>query len=77
MILGFGWNIAGAAIATVIGNVIGAEYYICYFLRGKSSLSIRFKDLTVRNRVCSSVLAIDFKMFSGSQLYLPCFWAPF
>lgn len=77
MILGLGWNIAGAAIATVIGNVIGAGYYICYFLRGKSSLSIRFKDLTVRNRVCSSVLAIDFKMFSGSQLYSPCFWAPF
>ena len=27
LILGFGWNIAGAAIATVIGNVIGAIYY--------------------------------------------------
>ena len=68
MILGFGWNIAGAAIATVIGNVIGAEYYICYFLRGKSSLSIRFKDLTVRNRVCSSVLAIGVPAALGSLL---------
>lgn len=48
MILGFGWNIAGAAIATVIGNVIGAGYYICNFLRGKSGLSIRFKDFTVK-----------------------------
>lgn len=56
MILGFGWNIAGAAIATVIGNVIGAGYYICYFLRGKSNLSIKFKDFTVKNKVCSSVL---------------------
>ena len=28
MILGFGWNIAGAAIATVIGNVFGAGYYL-------------------------------------------------
>ena len=27
MILGFGWNIAGAAIATVIGNLFGAGYY--------------------------------------------------
>ena len=33
MILVFRWNIAGAAIATVIGNVIGAGYYIAYFLR--------------------------------------------
>lgn len=68
MILGFGWNMAGAAIATVIGNVIGAGYYICYFLRGKSSLSIRFKDLTVRNRVCSSVLAISIPAALGSLL---------
>lgn len=28
LILGFGWNIAGAAIATVIGNVVGAGYYM-------------------------------------------------
>lgn len=68
MILGFGWNIAGAAIATVIGNVIGAGYYICYFLRGKTSLSIRFQDLTVKNKVCSSVLAIGVPAALGSLL---------
>lgn len=68
MILGFGWNIAGAAIATVIGNVIGAGYYICYFLRGKSSLSIRFKDVTVKEHVCSSVLAIGIPAALGSLL---------
>lgn len=66
MILGFGWNIAGAAIATVIGNVIGAGYYICYFLWGKSSLSIRFKDFTVKNNVCRSVLAIGIPAALGS-----------
>lgn len=49
---------AGAAIATVIGNVAGAGYYILYFLRGKSSLSIHPKDFTLGDRVCSSVLAI-------------------
>ena len=38
MILGFGWNIAGAAIATVIGNLFGAGYYISYFLRGNQAL---------------------------------------
>lgn len=59
MILGFGWNIAGAAIATVIGNVIGAGYYICYFLQGKSSLSISFNDFTLKNKVCSSVFALS------------------
>lgn len=68
MILGFGWNIAGAAIATVIGNVIGAGYYICYFLRGKSNLSISSKDFTVKNKVCSSVLAIGVPAALGSLL---------
>lgn len=68
MILGFGWNIAGAAIATVIGNLFGAGYYIFYFLRGKSSLSISIKDFTVKDKVCSSVLAIGVPAALGSLL---------
>ena len=68
MILGFGWNIAGAAIATVIGNVFGAGYYISYFLRGKSSLSVRLKDFTLMEKVCSSVLAIGVPAALGSML---------
>ncbi len=68
MIIGFGWNIAGAAIATVVGNVVGAGYYIIYFLRGKSSLSIKLKDLSVKNKVASSVLAIGVPAALGSLL---------
>lgn len=58
MILGLGWNITGAAVATVIGNVAAAGYYIIYFLRGKSSLSINIKDFSVKDKICSGVLAI-------------------
>ena len=68
LILGFGWNIAGAAIATVIGNVIGAGYYIAYFVRGKSLLSISLKDFTVKNKVASAVLAIGVPAALGSVL---------
>ena len=63
-----GWNIAGAAIATVIGNVVGAGYYILYFLKGKSSLSISLKDLTMKDKVASSVLAIGIPAALGSLL---------
>lgn len=35
LISAFGMGITGAAVATVIGNVVGAGYYIVYFLRGK------------------------------------------
>lgn len=68
MILGFGWNITGAAVATVIGNVVGATYYIVYFLCGKSMLSISPKDFTVKEKVASGVLAIGVPAALGSLL---------
>ena len=68
LILGFGWNIAGAAIATVLGNVIGAGYYILYFLWGKSTLSIRLRDFTWGDRVCRGVLAIGIPASLGSLM---------
>ena len=68
MILGFGWNITRAAIATVIGNIIGALYYIAYFMKGKSMLSINIKDFTIKDKVCSSVLAIGIPASLGSIL---------
>ncbi len=68
MILTLNWNIAGAAIATVIGNVAGAGYYIFYFLRGRSTLSIRLKDFTCKDKVCSAVLSIGVPAALGSVL---------
>lgn len=68
MILLFDWGIAGAAIATVIGNVFGAVYYIVYFLRGKSVLSIHPRDFKVRDKVCTGVMAIGIPASLGSLL---------
>ena len=68
LILVFGWDIAGAAVATVIGNVVGAGYYILYFLRGSSTLSIRLKDFALGDGVCSGVLAIGIPASLGSLL---------
>lgn len=68
LILVLGWDIAGAAVATVIGNVVGAGYYILYFLRGSSTLSIRLKDFALGGGVCSGVLAIGIPASLGSLL---------
>lgn len=68
MILWFGWEIEGAAIATVIGNVIAAVYYLLYFRKGTSMLSIHPKDFTVRNGVCKNVLVIGIPASLGSLL---------
>lgn len=39
-ILTLNMGTAGAAIATVIGNIVGCLYYLWYFNKGKSSLSL-------------------------------------
>lgn len=58
MILGFGWGVAGAAVATVIGNIATCAFYLAYFLRGKSQLSIRLSDFKAGERIASGVFAI-------------------
>lgn len=68
MILGFHWNIAGAAVATVIGNMVGAVYYIFYFLHGSSALSISLKDFSVKEKIASGVLTIGVPAALGSLL---------
>lgn len=68
MILAFHWGIAGAAAATVIGNAVGAGYYIFYFLRGESVLSIHIRDFSVKDRIPGSVLAIGIPASLGSLL---------
>ena len=68
MILALHWNITGAAIATVIGNVVGAGYYILYFLKGESTLSIRLRDFSVKDKVASGVFAIGIPAALGNLL---------
>lgn len=58
MILGFGWNVAGAAVATVIGNVCAAVFYLVHLLSKRSILSIKLKDYRIGGRITSGVLAI-------------------
>lgn len=68
MILLFGWGIAGAAVATVVGNAFAAIYYFVYFLRGTSVPSIHPEDFAIRGGVCTGVLAIGVPASLGSLL---------
>ena len=68
MILLFRWEIKGAAIATVIGNVLAAAYYLLYFRKGTSMLSIHPKDFTFRDGVCRNVLVIGIPAALASLL---------
>lgn len=58
MILGFHWNVAGAAVATVIGNVFSAVFYLVHLLSKRSMLSVSPKDYRVKEQIASGVMAI-------------------
>lgn len=68
MILWFGWNVAGAAVATVIGQVVSAGFYIAHFVMGRSSLSIRLRDYRARGQIATGVLAIGIPASLNSVL---------
>ncbi|MCI8888871.1 MAG: MATE family efflux transporter [Hungatella sp.] len=58
MILVLDWGVVGAAVATVIGNMAASAFYLLYFLRRKSSLSIRFRDFKAGERIAANVMSI-------------------
>lgn len=58
--LPFGLNmgVAGAAIATVIGNICTVAFFLIYFLRGKSILSITPARYTVKEGIAKGVIGV-------------------
>lgn len=58
MILGFGWDVAGAAIATVLGNIFAAAFYIRHLFSKNAMLSIHPKYYKAKNGIAVGVLAI-------------------
>lgn len=58
MILGFGWGVSGAALATVIGNLAAGVFYIVHMCSKNSILSVKIKDFKVNKLIVGGVLAI-------------------
>ncbi|MCD7800782.1 MAG: MATE family efflux transporter [Ruminococcus sp.] len=57
MIIALNMGVTGAAIATVIGNICSVIFYIIYFIKGNTILSISPKDFTTK-RIVKGVLLI-------------------
>lgn len=69
MILGFGWGIAGAAIATVVGNICACIYYVALMRRRKSAaLSYQWADFTLDRKISVPVFAIGLPGALGNLL---------
>src|SRR5690625_145107 len=54
----FGMGVTGAAVATVLSNMISSAFFIRYLLSGDSILSINIKDFKVTDGIMAGVLAI-------------------
>lgn len=68
LIMVFHWDIVGCALATLFGEIIGAVYYLYYYITGQSSLSVNIRDFTLRDKVASSVFAVGIPAALGSLL---------
>jgi putative MATE family efflux protein len=58
MPFGLDMGVAGAAIATVIGNILSVLYFLIYFLKGKSILSITPKRFSAKNGIAKGVISV-------------------
>ncbi len=58
MILWMGMGVAGAAIATIVGNLLTVIIYLVYILKGRSLLSIDPKEFRLGSGILTGVLAI-------------------
>lgn len=59
----FNWGVQGAAIATVIAQIITAIWSILYYLRGKSNLSFKKENLRLDFTVVKIILLIGLSPF--------------
>lgn len=55
---GFDMGVKGAAIATVIGNMTSVLYFIVYFMRGKSILSMSPKRFSAKDGIVKGVVSV-------------------
>ena len=84
MILVFKWEIAGAAIATVIGNICACLFYVFYMKRTKSQiLSYSISDFTFKNDISLPVFfiglpgALSNLLMSFSNIIMNLFLVPY
>ncbi len=68
MILSMEMGVAGAAWATIIGNACSVAYYLWYFFRCNTSLSVDPRDFSMKDGIFRNVLAIGIPVSINNML---------
>ncbi len=68
LILGFHLDVAGAAIATVLGNVVTCLYLLWYIAQKNSIFSLHIKDFSLKREIVFPVVTLGFPMACSTIL---------
>lgn len=60
----FNWGMKGAALATILAQAASAIWVFSYFLKGKSMLKIRRKNLFIQPSLTSNIIALGSAPFA-------------
>ncbi len=63
LIFGFGMGVAGAAIATVLSQLLIAVLCICFLAGKKSSLTLRFRGMRPKMAIIAAIVTLGFSPF--------------
>ncbi len=58
LIIWLGWGVKGAAIGTVIAQIVSAIIFLGYYLSGRSYVKIRLRNLRIELQIMRGILAI-------------------
>ncbi len=63
-LFGFGWGVRGAALATILSQVVSTTWVWGYFMSGRSLLRLHWKNLRLRGAICRSIVVTGSPMFA-------------
>ena len=63
-IIKFGMGVKGAALATVLAEIVPAVWVLGYYLTGKSSLKLKKENLRLRSSIVRYILTLGFAQFA-------------
>lgn len=64
----FGWGIAGAAIATVVGNALSVLFFLACYLRRKTFLHLDFNNFGFESAILKEIFAVGIPVTTGQAL---------